>query len=339
MMKKFLLIATLIVSSNASIAQQQFVFSNFMLNDYYYNPAVAGSKDVHYANIGFRNQWAGFEGAPLTMYANFYGSANNKMKHGYGASIISDRSGLVQNTGFFLNYAYHIRLNDKFKLGLGIKPGYMQYNIKLYDAQLADPGDAVLTGNILSTSALDMNSGLHFYSKEFFLMLSARHLFGEAIKFTGFNAGLSKHYTMITGYKWLVNKKKKPLVDEEGNVIKRKKDFELMPVLMLNYVEPVTPQGSVMLKATFDQKYWVGLTYRSQDAVGVNLGLKIKNRWELGYAFDYSLGDIKSYQYGSHELMLSFQTTSKKPSIDDMDEEINNGIFDDNKKKNKKEEE
>ncbi|MEO9531184.1 MAG: type IX secretion system membrane protein PorP/SprF [Crocinitomicaceae bacterium] len=337
-MKKFLVISAFILLVNVSKAQEQYVFNNFMMNDYYYNPAIAGSKDVHYANIGFRKQWVGFNEAPSTLYANFYGSAGNKMKHGYGASIVSDQSGLMQNTGFYLNYAYHIRLNNNWKLGFGIKPGYMQYNVKLYDAQLADAGDAILTGNVLTTSAFDLNSGLHLYSKKFFFMASMRNILGDVVKFTAFNDGLSRYYTGIIGYKWLVNAKKKPETDEEGNVIKRKKDFELAPTVMFNYVNPVRPQGSVMLKATYDKKYWLGLTYRSEDAVGVALGLTIKNRFNLGYAFDYSLGDIKAYNSGSHEIMLTFQVTSKKPSIEEQDEELNNSIFDDNKKKKKKEE-
>jgi type IX secretion system PorP/SprF family membrane protein len=334
---KNLLIISCILFSVQSFGQQQKVFTNFMMNDYYYNPAIAGSKDVHYANIGFRNQWAGFDDAPLTVYANFYGSAGNKMRHGYGASMISEKSGLVQNTSFYLNYAYHIRLSENWKLGLGVKPGYIQYNVKLYNAQLADPADAVLSGNILSSNAFDLNTGLHLYSKKFFFMASTRNVLTDVVTFTSFNEGLARHYTGIMGYKWLVNAKKKPQTDEEGNVIKRKKDFELMPVVLFKYVKPIEPQVSVMLKATFDKKYWAALTFRTQDAVGVSLGLTIKKRFNLGYAFDYSLGDIKAYNNGSHEVMLTFQVTNKKPSIEEQDEELNNSIFDDNKKKKKEE--
>jgi type IX secretion system PorP/SprF family membrane protein len=218
-----------------------------------------------------------------------------------------------------------------------VKPGYIQYNVKLYDAQLADPADAVLTGNVLSTNAFDLNAGLHLYSKKFFFMASMRNVFTDVISATTFNEGLARHYTAITGYKWLVNAKKKPQTDEDGNVIKRKKDFELMPALLFKYVRPIRPQATAMLKATFDKKYWMALTYRTDDAAGVALGLKLKKRFDLGYAFDYSLGDIKAYNFGSHELMLTFQVTNKKPTIEEQDEEINNGIFNDNKKKKKEE--
>ena len=332
-MKKFLYILSLLLLAGPTFAQQQRVFTNFMMNDYYYNPAIAGSKDVHLANIGFRSQWTGFNEAPVTIYGNFYGSWKNERKHGYGISIVNDRSGLVSNTSFMLNYAYHVRLGDKLRLGLGVRPGYQQFNIKLYDAQVADAGDQVLTGTVLSTGAVDLSSGINLYSDKFFVMLSMRHILGKSIQFTGFNEALSKHYTFIGGYNWLVNEKKKMPVDEEGKPLKKKKDFELSPILMVNYVRPIDPQASVMLRATFDKKYWVGLTYRTQDAMGVAFGIKLKERLNIGYAFDYTLGDLQGYNSGTHEIMLSFQTTSKKPSLDEQDKELNNSIFEDNKKK------
>jgi len=331
-MKKLILISLLLMLASSSDAQQQRVFTNFLMNDYYYNPAIAGSKDVHLANLGYRNQWTGFNEAPKTIYANYYGSFRNQMKHGYGVSFHNNRSGLLSNTSFLVNYAYHVKLNDKLKLGMGIKTGFFQYNIKLYDAQVADAGDNILTGTVLSAGALDLSSGLNLYSDKFFVMLSMNHMLGGAIKFTDFNDGLSKHYSLIGGYKWHVNKPKKP-VDGESKEVTKKKKIELMPVMMLNYVAPIEPQASFMVKLTYDEKYWMGIVVRTQDAVGLTAGLKIKKRLNIGYAFDYSLGDIKSYNLGSHEIMLSFQTTSKKPTLDELDDDINNGIFEDNKKK------
>lgn len=318
-MKKVLFIFTILILAQEAKAQQQYLFTNYLLNEFYYNPSLAGSKDVHIANVGYRNQWTGFDDSPVTLHANYYGSANNKQKHGYGASIISDRSGLVQNTSFYLNYAYHINLTDSLRLGFGIKPGFLQYNIKLYDAQLADAGDEILTGNILATNALDLNSGLYLYNDKFFVSMSMRHMLGQVVSFTGFNDGLSKHFTLIGGY----------------NYINKKKDYVIQPSILLQYVKPAQPQATMMLKGIFSDKYWAGLTYRTQDALGVALGIKLWERVSLGYAYDYSLGDIRSYNMGSHELMISFVTTKKKPDLDQEDEDLNNSIFDENKEKKK----
>lgn len=352
-MRKLLFISIFCFVAIGARAQQQYVFTNFMMNDFYYNPAIAGMKDVHMANVGFRKQWAGFDDAPLSLYANYYGSFRNQRTHGYGASIVNDQSGLVTNTGFLVNYVYHLKLGEKQKLAFGVKPGFQQYNIKLYDALLADEGDPLLTGNVLSTGAFDFQAGLNWYADDFFLMASMRHIFGKSLKkLTGFNAGLAKHYTVIGGYHWNLNKKKKKgteadstgteltevtEIDTSGVKKKKKKDFILSPMVMMNYVGPVTPQVSFMLKATYDNKYWLGLNYRSQDALGVSLGIVIKKRLHIGYSFDYGMfSDLQSYNSGSHEIMLSFQVTNKKPSLDEQDEELNNSIFDDEKDKKKK---
>ena len=129
---------------DTSHAQQRGLYSNFLLNDFYYNPAIAGSKGVHKANISYRNQWVGFDGAPSLIIGNFNGSYKNEGKLGYGVTLLSETTGITQNTGAYLNYAHHFKLSDKYTLGLGIQPGYMQYRVKLYDAQLADQGDEVL---------------------------------------------------------------------------------------------------------------------------------------------------------------------------------------------------
>lgn len=320
-MRRIIVILIFIGAGLSSNAQQQYVFTNFMLNDYYYNPAIAGSRDVSLANLVYRNQWAGFDDAPVSLMGNFYGSVKNEGQHGYGVSLISDKTGLTQNTGFYVNYAYHVKLNETIKLGLGVKPGYMQYRVRLYDAQLADEGDDVLTGNILSANAIDLSSGFHLYSDKFFVMGSMQHLLGKAISFTSYNQSLSKHFTLIGGYNFSVEKKK----------------LDFQPSLMLKYVKPVPPQASIMFKATYDKKYWAGLTYRTGDAIGLALGMKIKDRLNIGYAFDYSLGGIRAYQSGSHEIMISFITTSNKPTLDEEDEELNNSILKGNNDKIKEE--
>lgn len=299
--------------------QQQYVYSNFLLNQYYYNPALAGSQDVHVTSAGYRHQWAGFNEAPVTMHANFYGSYANMRKHGYGMSLMSDRSGLIQNTNFYLNYAYHLNLTDSIRMGFGIRPGYLQYNIKLYDAQLADPVDDVLTGNILATNAIDIGAGIYIYSSKFFVAGSMRHLLGKSVSFTGFNYGLVKHYTVIGGYSFFTKKRK----------------LEVQPAFMFQYVNPAPAQLSFMIKATYQNKIWGGLIMRTQDAVGVVAGVNLWNRLNIGYAFDYSLGNVKSYNYGTHELMISFVITKNKPTLDQEDEDLNNGIFEENKKDKK----
>ena len=320
MSKLFHLLILIMITTNVC-GQQRYVFSNFLTNDYYFNPAIAGSKLFHVANFSYRNQWVGFDEAPVTLSGNFYGSVKNEGKHGYGVSIVSDRTGLTQNTGFYLNYAYHVQLSDKLKLGFGIKPGYMQYRVRLYDAILADQGDETLTGNILSSNALDLSTGFNLYSDKFFLMAAMHQLLGPAITVTTYNENLSKHFTAISGY----------------NIISAKKKLEFQPSLMIRYVQPLPVQLSLMFKTTYHKKYWAGLIYRTGDAFGLSLGMKLKERLNIGYSFDYSVGGLQPYQSGSHEIVISFTTTKNKSKLELKDEELNNSILKGNEKKIKEE--
>lgn len=321
-MRKLLLLCLLIVASSATFAQQRGIVSNFLLNNYYYNPAIAGSRNVHVANVGYRNQWVGFDGAPTLLMGNFYGSVKNKGKMGYGVSVISEKIGITNNTSVYLNYAHHFKLSETVKLGLGVQPGLMQYRVKLYDAQVADENDPVLTGTVYTANAIDFSAGFNLYSDKFFVMGSVHHLLGDAIKFTSYNSNLDFHYNAIAGY----------------NIKFKKKKFELQPSVMFKYTKPVPYQITGMLKGTFAQKYWVGLLYRTSDAAGISVGMNIKERISVGYGYDYTLSNLAKYQNGSHEITLNFIITKNKPSLEEEDDKLNNSILDEMKKDMEKDE-
>jgi len=314
-MRKIIFISALLITAN-SFGQQRGILSNFLLNDYYYNPAIAGSKDVHVANVSYRNQWVGFDDAPGLIMGNYYGSVKNQSKIGYGVSLVSEKQGLMNNTGVYLNYAHHFKLSEKLKFGLGIQPGYVQYRIRLYDAQLADANDEVLTGSVYSANAFDVSTGFNLYHERFYIMGSIHHLLGKQIKFTSYNSNLQFHFNAIAGYRFKF----------------KKKNFTLEPCAMMKFTEPVPVQLTGMLKGTFHDKYWIGLLYKTDDAAGMILGMKLKDRISVSYGYDYTLSNLRNYQNGSHEIVLSFIVTKKKPSIEEEDEELNKSILEQRQK-------
>lgn len=316
-MKRIFYFMVILFAGINAFAQQQAVYSNFLMNKYYYNPAIAGSKPHHIVNLGVRKQWTGFKGSPFLIHANFHGSYKNRGKVGYGASIISENMGITNRFGIYVNYAQHFKLFKKVKLGLGVRPGYVQYSAKLYKAQLADKGDATLTGNTYSGGAFDINLGFNLYSPTFFVMASFNHILGKAFRFAPYNANLAAHFNAIIGY----------------NIRFKKKKFTLQPSLMLKYVKPAPAQLCAMLKGTYDDKYWVGIIFRTNDAIGISIGAKIKKQFCVSYGYDYTIGKFRKYQFGSHEIMLSYIINGHKKSLQDKDEELNNSIMEMNKKR------
>ena len=67
-MKRLLIaICALFVFSASAEAQQRFRRTSFPVNSFVINPAVAGTQAYSVFGTSYRNQWAGFEGAPTTM--------------------------------------------------------------------------------------------------------------------------------------------------------------------------------------------------------------------------------------------------------------------------------
>ena len=59
-------------------------------------------------------------------------------------------------------------------------------------------------------------------------------------------------------------------------------------------------------------KFWIGGIYRSGDAVGAIAQWIINSRLRIGYAYDFTLTDLKYYHQGVHELMVSYEIAFTK---------------------------
>jgi hypothetical protein len=58
---------------------------------------------------------------------------------------------------------------------------------------------------------------------------------------------------------------------------------------------------------------WFGLSVRTQDGLSLMGGYTINKRLLIGYSIDLSLfTDMRSYNFGSHELMIGYKFNSMK---------------------------
>ena len=77
--KKLIVVAIAIFLCNSALfAQQLPLFSQYMMNDFYINPAVAGTKDYAPIVIGVHKQWVGMKEAPSTQTLSGHTSLYHK---------------------------------------------------------------------------------------------------------------------------------------------------------------------------------------------------------------------------------------------------------------------
>ncbi|MGZ3861929.1 MAG: PorP/SprF family type IX secretion system membrane protein [Bacteroidia bacterium] len=316
----------LVLGSGKLFSQQLPLFTNYLFNAYAFNPAVVGSNPYIQANLNYRNQWTGFDGAPKTYMASIYGPFRKSTKVAMGGMIMSDVAGLFQRTAGYFTYAYHVKLNDKWKLGMALSAGVAQYRVKLYDVRAYDKDDELLTGNVISKMAFDANAGLYVYRNNFFAGLSGYQVADNKINFAHSGSRQVPHMYLMTGYTYKVNKK-----------------FDLQPSVLLKYASP-SVQPEISLKAIYRQQLWMGLSYRMNDAYSFMLGVVCKERINIAYAYDLPFSGIRKYTSGSHEIMFTYAFKKTKKQQDLEEEEFNtidNGFKSNlrNKKKAKPQEE
>jgi type IX secretion system PorP/SprF family membrane protein len=291
-MKKLLILAFISITGIYYVnAQQLPLYSQYMMNGFLLNPAMAGSVDYTPIRLTARTQWTGIEDAPKTFALSGHTLFNNK-KVGVGGYIYSDMFGPIMRTGIQGSFAYHLSLdgmNSKLAFGLSMQ-GY-QFRLDESKLSLIETSDPAITYGVESRFLPDATFGAHLYNTQYFVGISATQLFQFKVNLGEDNTDQNKmvrHYYATAGYKFNAGE-----------------NMEIEPSFMLKATEVSPLQVDINLKAIYQKNYWLGVSYRTQDAIIAMLGIKV-DKYYIGYAFDYTMSNIMDYSNGSHEILIGF---------------------------------
>ncbi len=290
-MKKLVVSILMAAGLSAGLKAQQLTFqSQYMLNHYLINPGAAGALDYMPISTSFRQQWAGFTDAPRTQMLSSNLKLNDEM--GVGLILSNDITGPLRNMGLQASYAYHIRINDKSKLGFGLSAVLNRHTLDGSQFVLNDAVDNTLNGSQLSSFNPDAAFGAYYYGENFFAGLSIMQLLHSKFKFGDEINKENKevrHYFLSGGYTF----------DLGG-------DFKLEPSALIKYVYAAPVQFDINTRVFYKDNLWTGLSFRNQDAIAFNLGIK-RDQFVVGYSYDFTMSNIKNYSQGTHELYIEYQ--------------------------------
>jgi len=293
-------------------AQQQSLYSQYMLDAYLVNPAVAGAEGVTAINLTARQQWAGYSESPSTYalsaqtrilktsFRNRSRLIKSRVKRrrpsgrvGLGTFVFNDNNGRIHRTGFQGTYAYHIYMRD-YQLSFGASISAFQFKANVTSDDALQTNDPLLQGKI-SKFAPDANVGVMLSKSEFYVGLSATSLFQSAIQFGSGNSDVAyrllRQYYLVGGYR----------------IQPYRSDFAFEPSILFTTNERFQFGTDFNIKGYYKQDYWLGVSFRSTGAVITMLGVRYQ-QFYFGYAFDYSFSDVSNLsKNGSHELMLGMK--------------------------------
>jgi len=272
-------------------AQQLPTYSQFLFNDYAYNPAVAGSKDYFDVKSNHRYQWAGLTDAPRTYTLSVNGPTKD-MKSGLGAFLFTDHVGPTRRTGLQFSYAYNFNVTDDIRLAFSLSAGLLEWKLDAHKITLYDPSDQVIVDAVMRAIVPDAKFGFHLYGDNWNFGAAAPNLLQSRLKFANAeNTGLSRledHYYIHGGYKYDINE-----------------DFRVEPAALIKYIPNANPvQLDVMARVVWKDQLWLGGAYRTADAASAMIGYLYRENLMIGYSYDFTTSNLRNYSTGTHELMI-----------------------------------
>lgn len=313
-LRKFISAAIFCFVGGTAISQQMPMYSQYIMNGFLVNPSFAGRDGYTSINLTVREQWVGLSGAPGTFAASFqtrilknsYISKSTSVrkdivkptrggKVGLGGYVFNDQNGAMRRTGFHAAYAYHIPMGQT-----GGYPNDLAFGLSLSAYQFAvntqgviyDADDPLLNTYDRRVFIPDFNFGASYTTYKYYVGFAMTNLTRGALIFadtSAVNRNELGHFFLTAGMRI-------PLAT----------DWKLEPSAFIKSSDMFFKaiQLDVTGRVYYKEDYWLGLSYRTNNAVILLLGLKY-DRFYFGYSMDFALTDIRTQTYGTHELTLA----------------------------------
>ncbi|MDP9047414.1 MAG: type IX secretion system membrane protein PorP/SprF [Bacteroidota bacterium] len=321
MKRVLLLLVAFFTWSHHSIAQQKPQYTQYVFNNYLLNPAVGGIENYTDVKAGYRSQWTGLQGAPVTSYLTINaplgkgflegdatasaeaGGDNPSSRlftqnyraaephHGIGFMLVTDQAGPITQTNLDATYAYHLGLAPRLNLAVGVAAGVSHVSLNTSLITLENPFDPAIANGNNSQWKPDLSVGAWLYSAEYYFGASVQQLLPQSLYFstnTKYNQSKTVPQYFVTG----------------GVKVFLSDDVTLLPSFLVKVIKPLPVTYDVNAKFSFRDRFWLGGSYRRDDSFGVLAGININSFINVGYSYDITTSALNTVSNGTHEIVI-----------------------------------
>lgn len=305
--KKIALVAILFTIVTTGKAQYDALFTQYMFNEMFINPAYAGSKEAMSATLLHRQQWVNFPGRPVTTSFSLHGPLmDNKM--GLGISVLNEKIGVLNRNLVYASYAYRLKTGDKGHLAFGLMGGIHNQLNKFSTLKTNDDGtvDPQLGQNSPSIMAPNFGAGIYFNTKTFYTGLSIPRMVDDRVTFNpnGDVLQTTKIEPSKFHYYFTI-----------GNMFTLSSSLKLKGQAMVKAVQNAPIQYDISANFFIKEMIWAGVSYRSNAAVAAIVGVQVNPQFLVSYSYDYGINAIQKYSQGSHEIGINYLFSYKGKKV------------------------
>jgi len=282
--------------SHSVSAQQDPQFTQYFDNALFVNPAYAGSTGMLTATSIHREQWVGFDGRPSSTTLSLHSPLSYESV-GLGLTAVRDAIGPLNQTMFYGDFSYSLKLTKKSKLAFGLKAGLNVISAKTNELQTTQSGDPNLLQNIQNKINPNFGSGIYYHTPSFFLGAATPKIIEQSIDGTETNKE-RRHYFIIA-----------------GGIIKANQDWKIRPTGQLKLTSSAPLSIDLSLTAIYKDQIFFGSMYRLNAAYGAFAQYQLNKQFRVGLASDFSATAIRNYNYGTYEVLVSYDFAYNRKGI------------------------
>jgi type IX secretion system PorP/SprF family membrane protein len=303
----YLFAAWLFLHAGNSAGQQSPVYSQYMLNGFVINPAMAGADGRLRVGVSVHDYLMGMKNGPKTISASASGRllmSKSKVssgkyirgrsgKVGMGGLVFSDCNGLVRRVGLQYSYAYHVDVNTArtAQLSFGLSVALSQTSIDSKSLEFHDPEPLLTSGFGNLSYVPDAVLGVLYRYKAYYVGLTASNLFQRSINFGEFDYDyvLYRHFFLLAGTSFEVGNK-----------------FSFSPSLLAKMTSNSVYQAEIAAQVSYKEDVWLTLAYRTPDIASLMVGFRAGKVF-IGYAYEYNFSVVRTFSKGSQEISLLYR--------------------------------
>lgn len=285
----------LVLRASYSSAQQDAIFSQYMVNPFVLNPAYAGSRDAISVLLINRQQWLGINGAPQTASLSVNAPVTQRM--GAGLQVISDRIGPKNSLAYLGSYSYKIPFS-KSSLAFGLRLGAFTYNFDWGAIDYKDKDDVYNSGQVVNGTSFNADFGMFYYTNLSYIGVSGNHI-ATSFKSTAVNLDGAEEYL------------KTHLFATAGRTFELNDVVAVQPSVLVKAVENAPVNIDCNLNLLFNRRFWIGGSFRPKTSVVLLMQAYLTDKFRIGYSYDWGLNRIGQQGRATHELFIGYDFTRK----------------------------
>ena len=298
--EKWMIISMILMTAITASAQQEPTYTQYMFNTQVVNPAYAGTWGTTGFMVLAREQWTGIDNAPSTQTLSFQTLHDNK-NVGWGINIINDRFGFEKRLSVSGDYSYLVKIDEELKLRLGLKVGFSNYSHNLAEHTVIDENDPMFTGEIGKNFMPNFGVGGFLYKDKYYLGLSLPKIVKNEFKNNVNNFSTQaqlRHLYFMGGY-----------------VFNLSESVKFKPTFLGKLTTGAPIQFDFTTNFLIADRVWLGAMYRTGDSYGFLAQWIITSSLRFGYSVDFATTQLRNYENGTHEIMVSYELGNIKEKL------------------------